>query len=154
MKLIEFIDSNNIDMQLVAVDKFSAIDALAALLDQNGYLNDKQAYLEAVAERESHCTTGIGNAVAIPHGKTAAVKRSSIAVGKLAKAVDWQAMDDQPVEVVFLLAIGENDAGDLHLKLLQQIAVKLMDDAIVAALRSACDKASLLAALEMEPEEL
>jgi len=152
MNIADFVEIENIVIGIDAASKVQAIEQLAALLDKNGKLNDKNGYIVAVLDREDHFTTGIGNGIAIPHGKTDCVKQSSIAIAKLNQPVEWQAMDDLPVDLVFLLAIQDADASDLHLKLLQQIAVKLMDDEIVAALKSAVTAEEIIAALQRESE--
>ncbi|MFA6074240.1 MAG: PTS sugar transporter subunit IIA [Negativicutes bacterium] len=152
MDIANFVEKENIVIGVDAADKAQTIGKLAEILEQNGKLVDKNGYIAAVLEREEHFTTGIGNGIAIPHGKTDCVKLSSIAIAKLKQPVEWQAMDDQPVDLVFLLAIQDSDASDLHLKLLQQIAVKLMDDEIVAALKSATTAEAIISALQRESE--
>ena len=152
MNIADFVEIENIVLGVDAASKIQAIDQLAALLNKNGKLNDMNGYIVAVLDREEHFTTGIGNGIAIPHGKTDCVKQSSIAIAKLNQPVEWQAMDDLPVDLVFLLAIQDADACDLHLKLLQQIAVKLMDDEIVAALKSAVTAEEIIKALQRESE--
>ena len=151
MNLKQFIDRRNMIADCDATSKEETIKQLAGHLHANGCLFDADAFLAAVREREAHCTTGIGGGVAIPHGNTSAVKQTSVAVAKLSNGVDWQAMDEKPVNLVFLLAVQETDAADTHLRLLQEIAIKLMDDAIVAALHQAATTEDILLALEMDP---
>ena len=152
MNIANFVEQENIVIGIDVANKIETIDKLASILQENGKLNDKNGFIVEVLDREEHFTTGIGNGIAIPHGKTDYVKQSSIAIAKLKQPVEWQAMDDQPVDLVFLLAIQDSDASDLHLKLLQQIAVKLMDDDIVAALKSATTAEEIIAALQRESE--
>lgn len=153
MKLSQFIDAKNVVTDLPADEKSAVIRRLSTLLYDNGFLRHTEEFIQAVNEREQHCTTGIGGGIAIPHGKSTAVNATTVAVAKLKQGVEWAALDDQPVQVVFLLAIAEKDAADLHLRLLQQIAVKLMDEKIVTELHKAFSADGLLAALDLEPED-
>ncbi|MDW3030907.1 PTS sugar transporter subunit IIA, partial [Enterococcus faecium] len=82
-----------------------------------------------------HMTTGIGHNIAIPHGKSQAVIDSTVAVAKLKNEVDWGSLDNQPVNIVFLLAIKEADKGNEHLRVLAELSGKLMDDDFVKEIK-------------------
>ncbi|KRK92618.1 hypothetical protein FC08_GL000658 [Latilactobacillus curvatus JCM 1096 = DSM 20019] len=96
-------------------------------------------YVDSVLEREVHSTTGVGNGIAIPHGKSACVNRPAIVFAKMAKSVEWQSLDDKPVDIVVMLAIPDSEKGATHLSLLSEIAVKLMDEDLVEKLKKVTD---------------
>ncbi|WP_182201761.1 PTS sugar transporter subunit IIA [Paraliobacillus salinarum] len=113
------------------------IEKMSKYLVQQGLISDEQIYLQSVLQREEHATTGIGNGIAIPHGKSAAVKKSAIVFARTKHQVEWQALDDKPVRIIFLLAISENDKSNGHLQLISEIAKRLMDDHVVEKLSNA-----------------
>lgn len=121
------LNKNLIAYDLNATTRKDAISQLTDLYVKSGIVTDKQKYLDAVEVREAEGTTGIGDGIAIPHGKTAAVTSSQVAIAKLKQPLEWAALDDEPVKFVFLLAIP--DGGDNeHLSILSEIASQLMDD--------------------------
>lgn len=77
-------------------------------------------------DRESLTTTGVGFRIAIPHGKTDAVREASVAFARLAKPIDWEAMDGKPVDTVFQLTVPDNSKGDAHLQLLSALSRRLI----------------------------
>lgn len=101
-------------------------------------------FIESVLSREEHSTTGIGNGIAIPHGKSESVITPAIVYAKLSHPVEWLALDDNPVENVILLAIPDSEKGTTHLKLLSEIAIKLMDDELVGKLKNETDKSEII----------
>lgn len=137
MKVTDILEADAMQFNLQATTKKEVIKAMARQLVACGKVVNEAQFLNAVKEREEHATTGVGSGIAIPHGKSTAVKESAICFAKLEEPVEWQSLDDKPVEIVFLLAISENDKTDGHLKILSEIATKLMDDDIVAHLKAA-----------------
>ncbi|MFR3683920.1 MAG: PTS sugar transporter subunit IIA, partial [Enterococcus sp.] len=79
----------------------------------------------------------VGNGIAIPHGKSQAVKEPAIAFARLTKEIEWQALDEKPVSLIVMLAIPESEQGDTHLSILSEIAVKLMDEEVITKLNEA-----------------
>ncbi|GEN94025.1 PTS sugar transporter subunit IIA [Pediococcus ethanolidurans] len=142
MALTKIIQPKLVKFNLIASDRDAVIDQLADLYLKNGVITDKERYIEAVNERETEGTTGIGGGIAIPHGKSEVVKSSAVAIAKLAKPVEWQALDDKPVEYVFLLAIPD-DGDNEHLQLLSELAGTLMDDDVREKLELADSKEDL-----------
>jgi fructose-specific phosphotransferase system IIA component len=136
-KLGAVLDKELIILNLEASTKEEAIDKLAEVLYKNDKLISKEVYIRDVLEREKHCTTGIGSGIAIPHGKSEAVKETSIAVGKLPYAIEWQSLDDKPVKMVFLLSVKKEDAEETHLRTLSRIATVLIEDETVNKLLQA-----------------
>ncbi|MEW6244415.1 MAG: fructose PTS transporter subunit IIA [Bacillota bacterium] len=135
--MIELIGPETICMDLGASTKEEAIAKLADMLDSAGKLRSRQGYIKTVLEREALTTTGIGMGIAIPHGKSAAVREAGIAFGKSACGIDWTSLDGQPTRLVFLLAVPEEAAGTQHLQILARLARMLMDDGFRNDLMSA-----------------
>ena len=110
----------------------------------NDYRNNTyfDKYVEDVKAREAMSTTGIGDGVAIPHAKSAYVKFPTVIVGKSSKGIDWESLDDEPVNLVFLIAVPEGE-GNEHLKILQVLAVSLMDDEFKDEIIAAKDKETI-----------
>jgi fructose-specific phosphotransferase system IIA component len=130
------LDKQLISYNLEAHSRKDVISKLADLFVMKGIVTDKQAYLDSVEVREKEGTTGIGDGIAIPHGQTGAVTDSQVAIAKLQSPVEWNAMDGNPVEYVFLLAIPEGGSVE-HLKILSELAGDLMDDDVRARLGKA-----------------
>lgn len=103
MRLTEILKPANIKLPLTATDKAGAIEELVALLAANGEVNDPAKVLAAVLERESTRTTGIGDGVAIPHGRSPGTDHLVMAVGRPAKPIDFGSVDGKPVTLVWLL---------------------------------------------------
>ncbi|MBS7576711.1 MULTISPECIES: fructose PTS transporter subunit IIA [unclassified Enterococcus] len=143
----EKIDDKNILMNLDVKTKNEVIERLSEILVINGFISDIEQFKKDVFDRESHMTTGIGNAIAIPHGKSSSVIESTVIVAKLKQPIEWAALDKQPVNLVFLLAIKEADKGNEHLRFLAELSGKLMDDDFVQRLKAAQDKDTLIKAL-------
>ena len=119
--------------------KQEIIEYLADQLDQAGKLTSKAAFLEAVWERESLSETGIDKGLAIPHGKSQAVKEAAFAVATLQKPItSWESIvPGNQVTMVFLLAIPEAEAGSTHLKLLSELMSRVSDDRFLNRLKAA-----------------
>ncbi|HID95118.1 MAG TPA: PTS sugar transporter subunit IIA [Candidatus Latescibacteria bacterium] len=91
--------------------KLEVIAALVDLLVKAGKVRNSDELLSTIWDRERHCSTGIGRGVAIPHGRTNAVRDIIIAFAKIGEGIDFQALDGKPVHLVFLLVTPEKDAG-------------------------------------------
>lgn len=115
-------------LSLNVKDKEECIGKLAEKMMENGFLSDRQSYIEAVLTRENSGTTGVGFGVAIPHGKSQGVVKPGVAFAHLNNTVDWNSFDNKPVELVFLIAVPEENAGNEHLKILTTIARKIMHE--------------------------
>jgi len=105
---------------------------------------------DTILQRERLGSTGVGNGIAIPHGKLAAVKRITGVFARLETPVDFEALDDQPVDLVFLLLAPEGAGAD-HLKALSRIARVLRDGDIVNKIRGTTDAAAIHALLSDTP---
>ncbi|WP_054625821.1 PTS 2-O-a-mannosyl-D-glycerate transporter subunit IIABC [Cronobacter sakazakii] len=129
-----------------------AIAALAGLLAAHGKLHDHTAFVNEVMQREALGPTALGEGLAVPHGKCAAVREAAFAVATLREPVVWQGVEgDEPVRLIFLLAIPVAQAGTTHIQLLTEFTTLLVDDAVrEAAINAPCAEA-LLAILEARP---
>lgn len=128
MNVSEVLKKERIALDLEAKSKEEALAALTELLYKSGVLADRDGFMKDVLGREEVSTTGIGNGIAIPHGKSANVSETSVAVAKLNNEVEWQSVDDKPVKFIVLLAVNENDRTGVHVKLLSQMARKLASE--------------------------
>ncbi|MDZ5000719.1 PTS mannose transporter subunit IIAB [Clostridium perfringens] len=130
-------DVKYMDLNLETNEKFETINHLAQLAKDR--LIDVDKYVEDVKRREAISTTGIGDGVAIPHAKSPWVNTPTVIVGKSEKGIEWESLDDEPVNMVFLIAVPDGE-GNEHLKILQILAVSLMDDDFKAEIEKANDK--------------
>ncbi|MTK14257.1 MAG: PTS fructose transporter subunit IIA [Clostridiaceae bacterium] len=144
-KLIEI---NLVELDIKAKSKEEAILSLAESLYKANRLNDKEEYVKCVMRREELSTTGIGFGVAIPHGKTDAVKVPSLCFGRCLEKLEWESLDEKPVEVIFLIAVPEKAAQDEHLRILAALSRKLMNEDFRDKISKIEDKEKLLELLE------
>lgn len=128
MNVSEVLKKENIVTKLDAKTKEEALSALVDVLCASGNIKSRDEFLKDVLDRESVSTTGIGNGIAIPHGKSTNVSETTVAVGRLLSSVEWKSVDDAPVEFVVLLAVNDNDKTGVHVKILSEIARKLASE--------------------------
>jgi len=121
MRLTEILKPKNIKVPLEATTKVDAITELVNLLSANGELTDAKKVLDSVLERESTRTTGIGNGLAIPHGKTTGTNELVMAIGRPATPIDFQAIDARPVSIIWLLSSPPEKTGP-HIHALAKIS--------------------------------
>jgi fructose-specific phosphotransferase system IIA component len=136
MRLTEILKPQNIIVPLEAKTKNEAIGELVSLLAKNGEIQDAKAVLDAVLERETTRTTGIGNGLAIPHGKCAGTNQLVMAIGKLATPIDFQAIDGRPVSLIWLLTSPPDKTGP-HIHALARISRLMTIDKFRQALTQA-----------------
>ena len=128
MNVSDVLKNDRIELNLKSESKEGALAELTELLYKSGALTDKDGFLKDVLDREAISTTGIGNGIAIPHGKSANVLETTAAIGRTAKPLEWESLDDKPVNFIVLLAVNENDRTGVHVKLLSQMARKLASE--------------------------
>ena len=107
------------------------------ILHKNNFVSNKEEFLTDVHLREQEGETGIGQGVAIPHGKSKGVKTTTLAVATLAEPIEWESLDDEKVKVVILFAVKDSDINTTHILLLQQVAVMLADEEFLEKLKHA-----------------
>jgi PTS system nitrogen regulatory IIA component len=121
MRLSEILAIENIIPELKAKDKQSVLGELADVIASYDTNIDKEALVKVLIEREHLGSTGIGDGVAIPHGKLSSVKMPIVSFGRSKKGLDFDSMDGQPAFLFFLLLAPENSSG-IHLQVLTKIA--------------------------------
>lgn len=154
MKIAELLGKDTIKLNLKANSKMEVLDQLVDVLYDAGRLNDKELYKEEILKRESLSSTGIGEGIGIPHGKTSAVKKASLALGIFRDGVDFDSLDGAPVNIVFMIAAPEG-ANNEHLETLSRLSVLLMNPEFKEGLLSSKvpeDVFSLLDKFEKEDE--
>lgn len=129
MKITELLTKHTIKLNIESKEKENVIDEMVTVLDKAGKLNDRQAYKEAILNRESQSSTGIGEGIAIPHAKTASVINPAIAFGRSKDGVDYESLDGQPAHLVFMIAATEG-ANNTHLEALSRLSTLLMREEI------------------------
>lgn len=129
MKIVEMLDESLMNLDLKSNDKASVIEEMIDMLVKEGFVLSKEPLLKAIMDREATASTGVGMGIAIPHGKSSAVTKPSIVFGKSKKGIDFEALDEQPSYIIFLIAVPENSAND-HLKALSQLSRRLMNQEV------------------------
>lgn len=139
MNLSNLLTEDLITLDLKSADKEAAMIELAQLINQAGVLSSLDGYLDALHKREEEGSTGIGFGIAIPHGKSDAVKEPRVAFGRT-NGIDWDSLDGEPAQLIFMIAVPAEQAGDEHLRILQALSRKLIDDEFRQALLTADSK--------------
>ena len=121
MRLTDILKPQNIRVPVEGKTKVEAISELVSLLAANGEIKDAKKVLDAVLEREATRTTGIGNGLAIPHGKADGVTNLVMAIGKCATEIDFQSIDGRPVTLIWLLSSPKDMTGP-HIHALARIS--------------------------------
>ncbi|MSS44529.1 PTS sugar transporter subunit IIA [Cutibacterium sp. WCA-380-WT-3A] len=124
--IADLLSEGSIDLSLVAGNKDDAIERMADLIDASGALIDRDVLIKAVHAREDAGTTGLGDGIAIPHGKCDGVDRPALAFARSDEGVNWGAPDGSLANLVFLIAVPEAAAGNEHLRILASLARSLV----------------------------
>jgi PTS system fructose-specific IIC component len=127
-KLTDITSLELIDTNLRGDTRDDIIDEMIAKLDQAGVLTSKDEFKQAIIHRENESSTGIGMNIAIPHGKSDAVTKPRVVFGIKKDGVDWKSLDGTEAKLIFMIAVPKTSQGDAHLKILQMLSRKLMDD--------------------------
>ena len=149
MKIMEFLNEQAVSAELKSTTKDDVIRELVDLLAGAQSIKEPEKLVKILLERESLGSTGIGQGVAIPHGKCSAVKSLVAAFGLSPKGIDFDSLDGEPVYIFFLLVAPEDSAGP-HLKALARISRLLKDKYFRETLRSVKDKKTLLKIIAQE----
>lgn len=127
MRIRELLSSQSIALGAKSANKKDIIEKMTVLMEASGNLTDRKQYLKGVLKREAEGTTGIGEGVAIPHAKNAAVKKAGLAAMVLKQTVDFDSLDGEPVKLIFMIAAPDNGENE-HLEALSRLSTMLMDD--------------------------
>lgn len=147
-KLTDITSFELIDTDLQGSTQAEIIDEMIEKLDKVGALNSKEEFKQAIVKREQEGSTGIGMNIAIPHGKSKAVNKPSVVFGVKKNGVDWKSLDGTDAKLIFMIAVPESSAGNEHLKILQMLSRKLMDDQYREQLLAAATKEKAFQLLE------
>jgi fructose PTS system EIIBC or EIIC component len=128
--------------------KEQVIDELIDTLYKEGILSSKEEFKKTILAREAEGSTGLGMNIAIPHGKSKTVNRPAVTFGIKREGVDWNSIDGTDAKLVFMIAVPEESAGDAHLKILQLLSRRLMDDQFRENLMKATTKEEIYQLLE------
>ena len=150
LKDVITLDCINIDLK--GQTKSEIIDEMVDILYNNGKLNDREEYKKEILKREVQSSTGMEEGIAIPHGKTKAVKIPTVAIGISKKGVDYESLDGEPSHLFFMIAAPEN-SNDSHIELLSKITTLLLEDDIREALLNAKSKEEVLDILMKNAEK-
>ncbi|CUB25433.1 PTS mannose transporter subunit IIABC [Bacillus spizizenii] len=127
-KLTDIIMPELIEPHLSGETRDDIIDEMIQTLSRNGMLLSESGFKQAILNREQQGTTAIGMNIAIPHGKSEAVRKPSVAFGIKRSGVDWNSLDGSDAKLIFMIAVPKESGGNQHLKILQMLSRKLMDD--------------------------
>ena len=136
MKITDLLSKESVLLNIDVKDKDACLVKLVDLMAASGKISDKKLYLDAVYAREEEGTTGVGNGIAIPHGRCSGVKEPGLAAITINGGVEYNALDSKPVDLAFLIAAPEG-SGSVHLEILSKLATMLMDENFVADLKKA-----------------
>ncbi len=136
MKITELLSRESISLNVQASDKKQAIEIAIGLMEKSGKITDKAAFYQKVMAREAEGSTGTGEGIAIPHGKGDMVKAPGLAALVIPGGVDFDSLDDEPVNLLFLIA-APNTEDNVHLDVLSRLSVLLMNDEFVGKLKNA-----------------
>lgn len=150
-KVSDILDKRTIKVDLKVKNKYEAVTKLSEALKNAGYINNVPSFVEDIYVREKEGITGIGDGIAIPHGKSNYVSNIGVAIGILSKPIDWETLDDLPINIVILFAVSnDNEAAHNQLKLLSLFASRLGKESVITKLKSARNVDDVVAALSME----
>ena len=147
MKLTELVNVDAIRLRLQAKTKREAIAELVELLEDAHHCHSQGEILDRVLRREAMMTTGIGNGVAIPHGKAKAAERMMAACAVAPEGLEFESEDGQPAQL-FVLFVSPENAATLHVKVLANISRLLKEESVRTTLREAANPAQFMAALK------
>lgn len=151
MKITDLL-GNSVSLNQKAASKDEVLEKVVDLMCEKGNITDKAEYLQAVRAREEEGTTGVGDGIAIPHGRCMAVNAPGLAAMVLPEGVDYEALDDEPVHLIFLIAAPAN-GGDAHIEMLSKLSTMLMDEEFTANLRNAKSKEEFISIIDKAENE-
>ncbi|MBC3889353.1 PTS fructose transporter subunit IIC [Acetobacterium paludosum] len=152
MRISELLSKKGVDLFGKPASKEETIKHLVNLMDETGNISDKEIFRLAVMNREDEGTTGIGEGVAIPHGRSKVVKNAGLAAMVVREGADFDSLDGEPAFLFFLIAVPEV-ANDLHLEVLSKLSTILMDEKFRAKLIQASDVETFLKLIDEKEQE-
>lgn len=152
MRIVDLLHKQGMNLNIKPTTKEQCINELVDLMDKTGNLNNKEEYKKAILAREELSTTGIGDGIAIPHGKTNAVKKASLAAAVCKEGVDYDSLDGMPANLFFMIAVPDN-SDNLHLEVLARLSTILMDEDFRKKLIECSDKDEFLKLIDEKEAE-
>jgi fructose-specific phosphotransferase system IIA component len=152
MKICDILSVNQIKAEVTESEKDKVIEELVGLLKDEESINNIEVIKNAVLEREKIMSTGVGKGFAIPHAKTSAVKGIVASFGRCKNPIDFNALDGQPVNLVFVL-IGQDNMVGPHIKLLSRISRMMNKDEFRDALANAKDADEIYSIFDEEEKK-
>ena len=152
MKITDLLDKRSISLTGSPANKQETLDQMVALMEKSGKITDIESYRKQVYAREEESTTGIGEGIAIPHGKGDAVAKPGLAAMVVKNGVDFDSLDGEPVTLLFLIA-APNTKDNIHLDVLSKLSVLLMNEDFANSLRNAASVENFLAIIDKADEE-
>ena len=153
MRITDLLDKRSISLNASPATKQEALDQAIRLMEKRGNIRDHQAYRNAVFAREEESTTGIGEGIAIPHGKSSAVSRPGLAAVVVKNGVDFDSLDGEPVHLIFLIAAPDSEEN-VHLDVLSRLSRLLMKETFGKKLMEAKTAEAFLAVINEADEDL
>lgn len=152
MRIIDLLDKRSVSLDSAVSSKSEALDAVIDLMCKSGKISDREEYRKKVYAREEESTTGIGEGIAIPHGKCDAVKAPGLAAMVVKNGVDFDSLDGEPAELIFLIA-APNTEDNVHLDVLSKLSMLLMDENFSNALKNASSVDEFLSIIDKADSE-
>lgn len=152
MRITDLLDKNSINLNASPQNKKEALDQAVELMARSGKINDVEAYRKQVYAREEESTTGVGEGIAIPHGKCSAVNAPGLSAMVIKDGVDFDSLDGEPVNILFLIA-APNTEDNVHMDVLSKLSVLLMDEEFVDSLKKARDVDEFLSLIDKADKE-
>lgn len=152
MRLTDLYDSRMVQIGLPGQTKTEIFHSMADLFVDTGKVTDRDRFIEDLQAREQSFSTGVGQGLAIPHGKSEVVSTAAYAVATLSDPFLWDEDDEESTKLVVMLGVPAREAGTTHLQLLSKFAAALMDDDFRAALINAQNETDVRSALESKGE--
>ena len=152
MRITDLLDKRSINLNAAPKTKSEALDMAVELMAKSGKIDDIESYRAKVYAREEESTTGVGEGIAIPHGKCSAVNAPGLAAMIIKDGVDFESLDDEPVKVLFLIAAPDTK-DNVHLDVLSKLSVLLMDENFVAKLMKAGSPEKFIEIIDGADEE-
>lgn len=152
MRITDLLDKRSISLTAAPKSKEEALNEAIALMAESGKINDTEGYRRQVFAREEESTTGVGEGIAIPHGKCAAVNRPGLAAMVIKDGVDFESLDGEPVTLLFLIAAPDTK-DNVHLDVLSKLSMMLMDEGFTKNLRNASTAEEFLEIIDKADEE-
>lgn len=153
MKIEDLLFKDLMIMDLEANTKETAIDEMVNQLVEKAIIDDADVFKEGIMEREAQTSTGLGDGIAMPHSKNSVVNQPAVLFAKSKTGVDFEALDNEPVHLFFMIAVPEGE-NDLHLQVLAKLARSLVDATFIADLKKAKNPERILELFNQKEAEL